>query len=101
MDKLILRIKSIIEKSAKFEIEERVIPPDMELRLKETSVFIKEAGSRGVESLVFKGKDFNEAYGLLSHAVVNGSAVIERNIAEPDLGYLKGYCGEFLKKLQQ
>lgn len=101
MDKLIIRIKSIIEKSAKFEIEERVIPPDMELRLKETSAFILGVGSGGVESLVFKGKDFSEAYGLLSHAVVDGSAVIERNIVEPDLGYLKGYCGEFLKKLQQ
>ncbi len=101
MDRLITRIKEILEKSEKIEVEESIVPPKMEVRIREKSVFFT-GGSRGsAESIAFTGRDFSEAYRVLSRAVVDGELLFERNIEEPGLSYLKSYCADFLKNFEQ
>lgn len=101
MERLIARIKEILEKGEKLEVEESVVPPRMEVRLREKSVFFSGGSSGGSENAIFSGKDFPEAYMLLSQAVVEGNPLFERNITEPDLSYLKNYCTDLLKSLDE
>ncbi|MEM4658676.1 MAG: hypothetical protein QXX77_09690 [Candidatus Methanosuratincola sp.] len=97
MDDLIKRIREAIENCEKIELVEAVVPPLMEVRLKEKSVFFTSNSGRS-ENPVYSGKDFIEAYRRLSEAVLRGDGVFERNIGEPHISYLRSYCREYLEK---
>lgn len=101
MKRVMNRIKGMLEKSENLEYQEAVVPPLMEVRLKEKSVFISDSGSGGAETLVYSGKNFEEAYESLARDVLNGNDIIDRSFEELYLGYLRTACEDLIKKINE
>jgi len=99
MKSIIKRLRSILEKGDKLDVEEAVVPPSMIVRVKEKSVFFNESGMGASENLTYTADDFTLAYKLLAESILDGNVVFQRNVVEPDYGYLKIACEDLLKRI--
>ncbi len=97
MERIMKRIKEMLEKSGTLEVQEGVVPPIMEVRLIEHSVYFSDSGRGTAARVVFTGKDFEEAYRVLSESVLEGNAVVERNVEDVYMMYLKNFCKDFIE----